>query len=257
MSEEEKKAAEEAAKKKADDTTPPTVKIGDKEYTPEQLEKAIETNTELQEWSEKNGDWRSLKSDYTKKSQKIADLEKAKDNINDTKQNVQGALDGSISLKDMSEEEANLYRDIKKGKGLTVDDIPNLIEKASEIAYKRFSEESDKNKKEEEKVKLKETLERQISDIAKANDFVDEGKLKNFMRERSEQGEILMPETAFKILYAPQLSTDGKTPDNLPAVDKSKEGDLKDTKPAKSYTSLNDPAFQEDATKAFEDIMSR
>jgi len=244
--------AEDKTSKKEDkqeEITPSTVKIGDKEYTPEQLEKAIETDAELQEWSKKHGDWQSLKSDYTNKSQKLADLEKARENVTETKQNVQDALDGSVSLKDLSDEESALYRDIKKGKGLTVDDIPKILEQAEERAEKKFS----KNLKD---IKVKETLERQISEIAIKNDFVDKDKLKQFMKERSDEGEILLPETAFKILYADNIVAIGKTPDNLPGVGKSKEEDLKAEKPTKSFESLNDPEFQKDATKAFEDIIS-
>ena len=195
----------------------------------------------------KDTDYKSLQSDYTVKTQELSEVKKQVPVKTETL---------GFDPSKLSEEDRATYDLVKKAGGITQD----VWEKSqSEIQSLKDSIKSVNDRFEtQEQTKQREKLETTISKLAAANTFVDPQKLKSFMAERSEKGEILSPESAMVVLYKDQIIAAGLKPSNLPGVDKSAKEDLTQTKVAetKPNQKINDPDFQKSLAEELKNLGS-
>lgn len=178
------------------DVTPPaTVKVGDKEYTPEKIAD-LEAKAAKVEETEKS--YKALQSGYSKAAEKASMFDKLVGKEGESKE------DKPLTALDKE----NI--DYMKGLGFN----PNALTQTEidEILNKKESEI-------EQRVVTKFELNRQIDTLAEKYEFVDKDELKQYMAKRAmdeNNPAKLTPEEAFFLLYRDKITASNVKPADLP-----------------------------------------
>lgn len=189
-------------------TPPATIKVGDKEYTPEQIEQLEKEKSELEESK------KTLQSDYSKKAQRLSELEKS-----DLADKADDVIAGKISATTLTDQEKE-----DLGYMSRLGFVPQA--KLDEV-IKRVQEETEK--KVEDKLTKTQRLaqtEKEIDNLASQHTFIDKEQLKKYLSDRAEGGTVLSTEEAVTLLYKDQIVAAGIKPADLPGVEPSKKQDI-------------------------------
>lgn len=222
-----------------DENTPAKIKVGEKEYTPEEIEKLEADRAKAEE------DFKNLQADYTKKSQKLSEYEKG--NLINKARDI---ASGDDDVKNLSEGELADMKYLEKLGFIPKSQLDSIIQKAKEDTTKEVEEKLTHQQR-------KEKLQTEITELTKQHSFIKETELKEYMAERAKNGTILTPEEAALILYKDSFIATGKKPDELPAFDKSGKGRNEAPEPDKKILDLgsremNDRIKEKLATKPVE-----
>lgn len=192
---------------------PATLKVGDKEYTPEQiaeLEKSV---------AEKEEQFKSLQSDYSKKSARLSELEKA-----DLKSEANKINSGETDLSNLSDQQKEDLKYMADLGFITPKKLEEVVSKVKEETTKEVEEKLTK------KEKLAQT-EQKIKDLKVQYPFIDEDKLKEYLSERAKAGTLLTEEEGVTLLYRDNILANGVKPIELPGVESGKKGIIEEPKP--------------------------
>lgn len=195
--------------------SPQTIKVGDKEYTPEQIEQLEQDAAKKAEVEE---NYKNLQSDYSKKAQRLSELEKS-----DLKDKANDVISGDIDASELTEQEKDDLKYMSKLGFIPQKTFDEVISKVKEDTKKEI--EGEMTKKE-----LREKTEKEISDLAAKYSFVKPDDLKKYMSDRAEGGTILNADEAFTLLYKDQIIAEGIKPADLPGVENSKKGKQEEPK---------------------------
>lgn len=201
MTDEEKKAAEadEAAK------TPPTIKIGDKEYTASEIQALEEAKAKTEE------EKALLQSDYTKKAQRLAELEKLQEKVDDIKS-------GSADASDLTAAELEDLKYFRKLGFLPKEEHEKILEEKLAAKEKELEEK-------ETKREMRIRVEKEIDELATKHDFVKKDELAKFLSDKADAGAILTTDEAFTLLYKDVIIANNVKPEELPGVDKTSKAE--------------------------------
>ncbi len=180
--------------------TPPTMKVGEKEYTPEDVEQLVADRQQLEDSK------KSLQADYTRKAQKLAEYEKGT-----LRQKIEGVASGEADAT-MSEQEIADMQYLSKLGFVPKTQLDAVLTKLDEVESKFTSKERDQ--------KLKE-ITTQIDSLQAEHKFIDKQKLTDYMIERAKTGTVLAPDEAAYLLYKTEFGVAGKRPAPLPGFEGS------------------------------------
>jgi hypothetical protein len=211
---------------------PTKIKVGEVEYTAEELAAATAAKQELDEWSQKHGDWRALKAEFTKTHQEQADIERKAKLAKDI-------TDGTTKATDLTAEELVDLAYIKKL-------VPQLGELNVEEIVAKAKEEA---LAEAQKAFEFKTTEEKINSLIKEETvkypFVKEDELKNYLEEEAKANRFKTPHEAVLVKYEDQVLGYNKKPEDLPNFEKTDtKGRPEDPTPAK-LPELGSPAMSE------------
>lgn len=211
---------------------PTTLKVGDKEYTPEEIQK-LETSRDF----------------FQTESQKAKDdnktlAEKAK-SYDELQTKADDVIAGKISASELTEQEKEDFKYMGKIGYATKGDVEALIAKVKE----------DTTKEVEEKLTKKERLaqvESEINTLATQHTFIDKEELKKYMSDKATSGTLLSTEEAVTLLYKDKIIASGIKPEDLPGVEKGGKQGV-ETPPAK-ILELGSRAMSERIAERFNSV---
>lgn len=193
------------------DPAPTVFKVGEKEYTPEQIQKLEDDKAFFQTESQKaKEDNKTL----GEKAQKYDELQSKADDV----------ISGKISASELTEQEKEDFKYMGKIGYATKGDVEALIAKVKE----------DTTKEVEEKLTKKERLtqvEKEIDTLASQYTFIDKEELKKYMSEKATAGTVLTTDEAVTLLYKDKIIANGIKPADLPGVEKVDKGKPEEPKP--------------------------
>ncbi|MEM5875563.1 MAG: hypothetical protein QXX45_03285 [Candidatus Aenigmatarchaeota archaeon] len=188
------------------------IKIGDTEYDIKQLEQELKRYNEIKEIEKKHGNLISLYADYTRKAQRLKELErKIQESSNFSYQNQQQniyknkeAIEEEIKNLD---EEAQRIREQARKYGLVLnDDLKNTL-----LEIENLKKELLQSKKELEEIKservneIKEDLELDLQETISKYPFINRNDLIDYMIEEAKKGRIISVEEAAKERYKDEI----------------------------------------------------
>lgn len=204
------------------DNQPAAIKVGDKEYTPEQIAE-LETAKE-----ESEAKYKSLQADYSKKAQRLAEIEKS-----GLVEKSDRILAGRTSASELSDEEVKDLEYMKKVGAITKEDLESILSKSdSEIKSLREKlearEQEDKNKTLEQR---KQQIQSQLDALSDKYSFIDKKELLSFMADKAKSGTILSPDDAAILKYRDKFAAAGVKPADLPSVEDTSKNRVDEPKP--------------------------
>jgi hypothetical protein len=192
---------------------PTTMKVGDKEYTPEQI---VELEKAAAEKDEVTNNYKSLQSDYSKKAEKAKLYDELQAKADDV-------IKGDVSASDMTAQEIEDLKYMSKLGFVPQKKLDEVIAKVKEETTKEV----------EEKLTRKEKLaqvEKEIDVLAGQHTFIVKDDLKKYMSDRAQNGTVLTPEDAVTLLYKDQILANGIKPEDLPGAAKVDKGKIEEPK---------------------------
>jgi type I site-specific restriction-modification system R (restriction) subunit len=193
---------------------PTTIKVGDKEYTPEEIEKL-----------EKSRDFFQTESQKVKEEMKTLQDSKAANDLSKTADDV---ISGKVSATELTAQQIEDLKYMESLGFITPKKLEEVISKVKEDTTKEVEEKLTKKE-------LLEKTEKEIKDLKSQHDFIDEEELKKYMTERAEgkngSKAILSVEEAAMILYKAKFLASGIKPDDLPGMEKGKKQSIETPKP--------------------------
>lgn len=207
-------SAEDKVPEKKEDK-PTLVKVGDKEYTVDQLNEAMQVKSQVDEFGKEHGDWKSIYPEFTKRSQELKKAKAAEEQLAELKKglSIQGA-----DKEELPPDYDLVIANAKRYHLLTPDQADALIKKVDNLEQKLTKKESDD---------LVDDLKSEISEMVATHPFVKEQELVDYMLEAANQGKNLSVDEAAKLKYFDQfaqLSVKGGSA-KLPETDTSTKGD--------------------------------
>jgi hypothetical protein len=190
-------------------TPPATVKVGDKEYTPEVI---AEMESKAAKADELEGKYKSLQSDYSKKAEKAKMFDKLVGQ-GEPKENTAKPLEG------LDKENFDYMKNLGfNPNAMTPEEIGRVLE--------------DRDQKVEERVMTKLGLQKQIENLSKEYEFINEKELAEYMAKRAndESNPVkLTPDEAAFLLYKDKFIAKEIKPADLPqfsSTTKTKEPEV-------------------------------
>jgi hypothetical protein len=189
------------------DSTTTKIKVGDKEYTPEEvaaLEEKAETATKQ---------YKELQSDYSKKA------EKAK-KYDELAQKSEDILSGDIPASNLTEKDIENLRYFKQMGIMTKAQVNELLTRNKEEIRKELEDERLAKQAESKKSKQIKSMKAELETLTADYDFVKQNDLVEYMKERNKKdGVILTPNDAARLLYPKEFALVGEKPRELPTMD--------------------------------------
>lgn len=233
---EESKPKEEKVPEKSQEK----IVIAGKEYTPEEAAERLNKLNELELIEKKHGNIREIYKEFTKRSQRLAELEKGnveKNKIVEEKKETIEKIDAEIDKYD--EEALKIRKDAQSKLGLATKEeveaaLKNIEEAKKELLGMKetFKQElqdlrefKEKKVEEEEKVQMKKTNE-DLTRVEQEFPFVKRNDVIDYMIEESKKGNILTVDEAVKRKYTDEIIEFKirKNSSNVPETDGSKGG---------------------------------
>jgi len=190
------------------DVSPTKLKVGDQEFTAEDVQKVLEEKKQLEESK------KALQADYTKKAQRLSELEKS-----DLSQKMKDVNSGDMDVADLSTEDIENLKYLEKIGGVKRSDLKQLETKLNEalsdvVEWKK-SQEAERAKSQEEATskRLKE-IDAEVNELTAKYKFIDKKELADYMADRG-----LPPTEAARLLYFDKFMEAGVKPADLPAFE--------------------------------------
>lgn len=190
---------------------PAKVKIGEEEYDATEVASALQTKKELDEWNQQHGDWRSLKGEFTKTKQEIAEIRK-------TQQKVTDIQSGEMSANELTEQDQENLRYMEKLGVVRQGTLAKLQEELQSV--KAELDERKSQDSETARQKRRAELDAEISGLMEQYQFIDKKELVDYMVSEADAGTTLTPTKAARLLYFDKFQLLGVKPKDLPTVEK-------------------------------------
>lgn len=195
------------------------IKVGDKEYTSEEIAAEIAAKEELE------GKYKDMQSGFTKSQQELKEYKEELGKADDIRS-------GALSADDMSEQEKidMLYvqKLAKKSGFITNDEYKDVVSTLEALKSDRDKELEVKG--EQAKKELLERIEKEITDLSTQFEFVKPDELKKYMDDEALQKRIHTPKQAARDLYFDQFVNQGVKPENLPSLQGNPKGRIEEPK---------------------------
>lgn len=185
---------------------PTTLKVGDKEYTPEEIQKLEESKAFFQTESQK----------AKEENQTLAEKAKSYDELQTKADDV---ISGKISASELTEQEKEDFKYMGKIGYTTKADVEALIAKVKEDTTKEVEDKLTRSQKLAQ-------VEKEIDNLASQNTFIDKEELKKYMSDKATAGTLLSTEEAVTLLYKDKIIANGIKPNDLPGVEADKKGKI-------------------------------